>query len=229
MSSSSPSLLPRPYVAFDGRRKGLWSGQRLRRSNIVNESGYNTWLDYRLTPIDNHVDTPYYQIGNALLVDKFGKTSSTPIDLALKFSYCDPISGEVKHLWVWDTELRWTEIIAGVRGGVIPARYVYELGTDGTRYGPMNRQNFSHMIAEFYVSPESVLFKDGLRVITSPDDFEWKVMEVLCRRPGFDLDSHTENSLVAEVQNSFGLWHIDAHERASKLLKRFRALRARTL
>ncbi|KAJ3743872.1 hypothetical protein DFH05DRAFT_1524880 [Lentinula detonsa] len=218
-SFSSTSQFSLPFI---GRR----NGQPLRRSNVLDSKGYNAWNDYHLLPIDTHHSDPYHHAGNRLLVDQHGKISTTPIDLALKYSYCDPVTTFTKLLWVRDTELKWNEIIAGSRSGIIPERYVEEYSHDGTRYGPMNRENFTHMISNFYVSPDSVLYKDSLRVATVPDDFEWKVLHKLPTMVhDFNLDNYDEQLLVADVQHHFQIWHLDAHERASKILNRYSSRR----
>ncbi|KAJ3780294.1 hypothetical protein GGU10DRAFT_380861 [Lentinula aff. detonsa] len=114
-------------------------GPPLKRSNILDNNGFNDWDDYSVEPVDTHLLNPRKRFPIDALVDHHTICSSTPIDLGLEFRYCNPSTGEVKTLWARDTELRWTEITAGTHSGIVPDRYVSEVGAHGQRYGPMCR------------------------------------------------------------------------------------------
>ncbi|KAJ3979109.1 hypothetical protein F5890DRAFT_1559167 [Lentinula detonsa] len=195
-------------------------GPPLKHSNILNKDGFNDWDDYSVELVDAHLLSPTKRLPIDTLIDHQGTCSSTPIDLGLEFCYSNPSTGEVKSLWVRDTELRWTEIIAGMRSGIIPDRYVHEVGADGQRYGPITKENFLRMVSEFHVSVNNILCRGNLKVATSQDDFEWCVYAKLCSRVNnFDLANYDAVSLVDTVQQIFGTWHLDANLRASTILQ----------
>ncbi|KAJ3979124.1 hypothetical protein F5890DRAFT_1559148 [Lentinula detonsa] len=197
-------------------------GPPLKRSNILDNDGFNNWDDYSIDPVDAHLLIPRKRFPIDALVDHRIVCSSTPIDLGLEFRYCNPSTNEVKSLWVRDTELRWTEIIAGTRSGIIPDRYVQEVGAHGQRYGPMTTDNFLRMVSDFHVSGNNVLCRGNLKVATSQDDFEWCVYAKLCSRvDDFDLANYDSVSLVDTVQQIFGIWHLDANLRASSILQHY--------
>lgn len=72
------------------------------------------------------------------LVKQLGQVTMFPIDLGLRWVFQNPEDGSTEVLYGWDTELRWTEVIAGVRTGLVPSRYVpHDMG-DCLIHEPMN-------------------------------------------------------------------------------------------
>ncbi|KAJ3779595.1 hypothetical protein GGU10DRAFT_382201 [Lentinula aff. detonsa] len=197
-------------------------GPPLKRSSILDNNGFNDWDDYSVEPVDTHHLNPRKRFPINALVDHHTICSSTPIDLGLEFRYRNPSTGEVNSLWSRDTELRWTEITAGTCSGIVPDRYVAEVGAHGQRYGPMTRDNFLRIVSDFHVSDSNVLYRGNLKVATVQDDFEWCVYAKLCSRvDDFDLANYDVVSLVDTVQQIFGTWHLDANLRASTILQHY--------
>lgn len=177
-----------------------------------------------MTPIDNNSFHANWTT-NIALVDEFGTVSSQPIDLSLRYVFQDPDDGQTKVLYVRDTELRWTEIVAGVRSHVVPARYVSQMSI-GVKWGPMTREWFLDMVSQFTVSDSGVLLREGLEVCQVWDDFEWKVYAVLPTIVGddFRLEYFTPERLVQAVRTHCKVWHLDSLIRASSILYHFNSV-----
>ncbi|KAJ3979182.1 hypothetical protein F5890DRAFT_1478742 [Lentinula detonsa] len=129
----------------------------LRRSNIPDRHGFHDWSEYQLQPIHStpflHPSTLSLGLTDAF-VDVTAMVTTFPRDLCLRWVFQDPNSGDTKVLYGRDTELRWTEVIAGARSGIVPARYVTRIAPDATLRGPMTREWFLNMVSQFSVSKE---------------------------------------------------------------------------
>ncbi|KAH7870537.1 uncharacterized protein C8R40DRAFT_1175574 [Lentinula edodes] len=202
-------------------------GTPLRRSNCPDAQGFHVWTEYHLQDIHftpfTHSSTLNLGITDAL-VDVTGHVSSFPRDLCLRWMFRDPDSGEIKVLYGRDTELRWTEILAGARSGVVPARYVPKVAGDGSTRGPMTREWFLDMVSQFSVSATGKLLRDGLEVCQIWEDFEWLATVMLPSRKEVDLALYTAERLVSEVRSELKAWHLDSYQRASAILNQFNSV-----
>ncbi|KAJ3749719.1 hypothetical protein EV360DRAFT_89726 [Lentinula raphanica] len=150
-------------------------GRPLRRSNIPDQNGAHPWYEYRYEDVNDTPFMSYRTVSNTALVDEFGAVTTYPAELALRYKFQNPATGRFNVLYVRDPELRWTEIIAGVRSGVIPARYVPEIDENGIVHGPMNDTWFKLICSQFTVSADNKLMCQGFEVCDDREDFEWKV------------------------------------------------------
>ncbi|KAJ3991046.1 hypothetical protein F5050DRAFT_1813056 [Lentinula boryana] len=196
----------------------------LRRSNIPDIHGFHDWAEYQLQPIHTtpflHPSTLYLGLTDAF-VDITAIVTSFPRDLCLRWVFQDPCSSNAKVLYGRDTELRWTEIVAGARSGIVPARYVTRIAPDATLRGPMTREWFLDMVSQFSVSKEGKLQRDGLDVVQIWEDFEWTATAMLLTVKNVDLTLYTPERLVKDVRETFHVWHIDSMNRASALISQF--------
>ncbi|KAJ3979159.1 hypothetical protein F5890DRAFT_1559099 [Lentinula detonsa] len=178
----------------------------LRRSNIPDIHGFHDWAEYQLQPIHStpflHPSTLYLGLTDAF-VDITAIVTRFPRDLCLRWVFQDPYSGNAKVLYGQDTELRWTEIVAGARSG------------------PMTREWFLDMVSQFSVSKEGKLQRDGLDVVQIWEDFEWMAMAMLPTVKDVDLTLYTPERLMKDVRETFHVWHIDSMNRASALISQF--------
>ncbi|KAJ3979139.1 hypothetical protein F5890DRAFT_1559127 [Lentinula detonsa] len=186
-------------------------GRRVRRTNTYDEHGFHPWSEYHLTPIDINTFRTR-RVPSLDLVDEIGTVSTQPIDLGLRYTFRDPATMDTKYLFVRDTELRWTEIIAGCRSGIVPERYIPEIDNKGVIHGPMTREWFIEMVSEFTVNAAGDLFRGGLTVAKVWDDFEWKALVMLPMVMGssYHPQAYTPRTLRELIQQSFGSWHLDS-------------------
>lgn len=203
-------------------------GSRLRRSNTLDKYGFHPWNEYGLQDIHTnrfmHKTLPPKHINNTL-VDYAGFATSFPCDLALRWIFQSPEDGETKVIYARDTELRWTEIIAGARSGFVPTRYVSRVAEDGSIKGPMTREWFIDMVSQFEVNSDNKLTREGLEVCMDPVDFEWKAIIMLEQTiDNFDLAFYTPDRLVNTVRKTFQLWHLDSYNRACAIIDSFNAV-----
>ncbi|KAJ4463879.1 hypothetical protein C8J55DRAFT_291799 [Lentinula edodes] len=219
-----PSCTPRSPVPNHSVSR---IGTPLRRSNCPDARGFHDWSEYHLQQIHfvpfQHPSTLHLGITDAI-VDIMGYVSSFPRDLCLRWVFRDPSNGEIKVLFGRDTELRWSEILAGARSGVVPARYVPKIADDGSIRSPMTHEWFLDMVSQFLVSDTGELLRDGLKVCRTWEDFEWTAMVMLPTRKEMDLALYTAERLVSEVRNEFRVWHLDSFQRASALLNDFNSI-----
>ncbi|KAJ3710554.1 hypothetical protein C8R42DRAFT_729231 [Lentinula raphanica] len=156
------------------------------------------------------------------LVDYSGGVTFYPAEMSMRYKYRNPHTGDVKILYVRDPQLRWTEIIAGVRSGVVPARYVRDVDENGVFHGPMNDKWFRQMCSQFTVSADHKLMCRGYEVCRDHEDFEWKVEFLLPTILGDGyLAFHNPESLVQLVRSRFKIWHLDSFKRALDCLTDF--------
>ncbi|KAJ3779762.1 hypothetical protein GGU10DRAFT_337745 [Lentinula aff. detonsa] len=133
-----------------------------------------------------------------------------PRDLCLRWVFQDPITGDAKVLYGRDTELRWSEVIAGARSAIVPARYVTRIAPDATLRGPITREWFLDMVSQFSVSKEGKLQRDGLDVAQIWEDFEWMATAMLPTVKDVNLSLYTPERLVKDVREAFHMWHLDS-------------------
>ncbi|KAF9068804.1 hypothetical protein BDP27DRAFT_1421621 [Rhodocollybia butyracea] len=204
-------------------------GRVVRRSNIPNEQGFHPWSEYQIEPIQEQPfiirsTDPTHPVLDAF-VDPIGLATSYPIDLGLRWVYEHPDNHTVHIVYARDTQLRWTEVVAGVRSGVVPERYVPEVGSDGARNGPMTREWFLDMASQFTITEEGVLLKNNRKVCQDATDFEWKAMIMLPQQIGdINWSLYTPERLVNLVRDTFDLWHLDSLVRASAVLEHYNSI-----
>ncbi|KAF9064530.1 hypothetical protein BDP27DRAFT_1425731 [Rhodocollybia butyracea] len=188
-------------------------GRVVRRSNIPNEQGFHPWSEYQIEPIQEQ---------------PFIIRSTDPTHPVLD-AFVDPLDWQqvIQSTLVsdGDTQLRWTEVVAGVRSGVVPERYVPEVGSDGARNGPMTREWFLDMASQFTITEEGVLLKNNRKVCQDATDFEWKAMIMLPQQIGdINWSLYTPERLVNLVRDTFDLWHLDSLVRASAVLEHYNSI-----
>lgn len=203
-------------------------GRHLRRSNTYDTYGFHPWSEYSIQEV--HTDCfmfkslPPESLGDSL-VDHCGLAMSFPGDLAMRWVFQNPDNGDTEVIYAQDTELWWTEVLAGARSGVVPARYVPEIAEDGSRQGPMTREWFLDMVSQFTVDYAGRLMRDGLEVCKDYNNFEWKAIIMLDHKiVDLDLAYYTPEHLVNAVRKAFGLWHLDSFNRACAVLNSFNAV-----
>ncbi|KAJ3991200.1 hypothetical protein F5050DRAFT_1812814 [Lentinula boryana] len=197
--------------------------RRIHFSNSPDSDGFHPWSDYLIN--QNRHEQPFIwrrRIPTTSgLVDEVGTITTYPADLTLRYAFKHPTTGVCKVLYVRDPELRWSEIVAGVRSNIVPARYVPGVGEDGRKKGPMTEEWFRSMVGQFEVV-EGRLLRRGLEVCEQVEDFEWKVYAMLpAVVDNFDLGKFTSETLVECVRDNFHLWHLDSINRASAILSDF--------
>lgn len=147
------------------------------------------------------------------------------MDLALRWVFQNPDDGSTEVLYARDTELRWTEVLAGCRAGKVPPCYVPRVSDDGVIHEPMNREWFIDMYLQFQVSPQGTLLREGLEVCCDPTDFKWKAVVMLEQVHGeLDFGLFTPERLVDAVRSTFRMWHLDSYNRASAILYHFNSV-----
>ncbi|KAJ3749854.1 hypothetical protein DFH05DRAFT_1517965 [Lentinula detonsa] len=202
-------------------------GFPLRRSNRPNSRGFHDWSEYNMQNIYSspfvHPSTLNFGKTDAF-VDITGLVSSFPHDLCLRWTFQDPNSGETRVLYGRDTELKWTEVLAGVRSGIVPAQYVSRSDPNGTPCGPMTHKWFLDMVSQFTVSIDGTLLREGLKMCQIWEDFEWMATVMLPKEKEVDFALYTAERLVLDVRNMFNVWHLDSFNRASALIARFNSL-----
>lgn len=159
------------------------------------------------------------------LVEQYGCVTTFPMDLALRWVFQNPDDGSTEVLYARDTELRWTEVLAGCRAGKVPPCYVPRVSDDGVIHEPMNREWFIDMYLQFQVSPQGTLLREGLEVCCDPTDFKWKAVVMLEQVHGeLDFGLFTPERLVDAVRSTFRMWHLDSYNRASAILYHFNSV-----
>ncbi|KAJ3779718.1 hypothetical protein GGU10DRAFT_337779, partial [Lentinula aff. detonsa] len=181
-------------------------GFPLRRSNWPNSRGFHDWSEYNM---QNIYSSPFVH-PSTLNLDITGLVSSFPRDLCLRWAFQDPNSGETRVLYGRDMELRWTEVLAGVRSGIVPTQYVSRSVPDGIPCGPMTREWFLDMVSQFTVSIDGTLLREGLKVCQIWEDFEWMATVMLPKEKEVDLALYTAERLVLDVRRKFNVWHLDS-------------------
>ncbi|KAJ3749718.1 hypothetical protein EV360DRAFT_89729 [Lentinula raphanica] len=215
-----PSSLIRIPPGFS--RSEYLLGRPLRRSNEPDNFGFHPWSEFNIKEVTDNPFRVYRTVSNPELVDYAGGVTFYPAELAMRYKFKNPQTGEVKVIYVRDPQLRWTEIEAGVRSGVIPARYVKAVDEKGVFHGPMNDKWFRQICSQFTVSADNKLLCQGYEVCRDREDFEWKVEWILPPILGDGyLAFHHLESLVQLVRSHFKIWHLDSYKRAFDCLIHF--------
>ncbi|KAJ3792392.1 hypothetical protein GGU11DRAFT_750085 [Lentinula aff. detonsa] len=229
-SSSSFHIFPLCTTNSDTSQRILRLGFPLKHSNTPDEHGFHPWEEY-------HSQEPYsipflhpstLEHGRTdAFVDVTRIVSTFPRDMCLRWVFQDPDSGDIRVLYGRDSELRWSEVIAGVRSGIVPARYVNKEVDGITQHGPMTCEWFMDMCSLFTVSADGKLLREGLEICRIWEDFEWTAIVVLPTKKEVNLALYTPERLVNDVRRESGMWHLDSHHRAYALLERFNSIAPR--
>ncbi|KAJ3779842.1 hypothetical protein GGU11DRAFT_750091 [Lentinula aff. detonsa] len=228
-SSSSFHIFSPCTTNSDTSQRILRLGFPLKRSNTPDEHGFHPWEEYHSQKPYSipflHPSTLEYGRTDAF-VDVTGIVSTFPRDMCLRWIFQDPDHGETRVLYGRDSELRWSEVLAGVRSGIVPARYDNKEkdGTGTTQHGPMNREWFIDMCSLFTVSADGRLLREGLEICQIWEDFEWAATVMLPTKKDVNLAVYTPERLVNDVRRESGVWHLDSHSRAYALLQHFNSI-----
>ncbi|KAF9042677.1 hypothetical protein BDP27DRAFT_1434976 [Rhodocollybia butyracea] len=181
-------------------------GRAVQRSNTPDKQGFHLWSEYQIESIQ---DQPFiirsmnqsHPVLDAF-VDPIGLSTSYPIDLGLRWVYQNPEMRTVHIVYARDTQLRWTEVVAGARSSIVPDRYV----------------------SEFVVTMDGKLLKGNKEVCQDATDFEWKAMIMLPQSKDINWPLFTPERLVNKVCQTFGMWHLDSFVRASAVLEHYNSI-----